>query len=78
MKKFLFLVLLLSGCDQKSDMNYSQEQLVQYNCKTTGEYLVDRDTIIIGAVIMESEPYKKYLYKCSSGDRLSRYLIQKD
>lgn len=77
MKKFLFLALLLVGCDSPNSTEYSAEQLVKYECKPTGETLVNK--VFISGRSSETRDEKYYLYKCS-GDKphMSKVLIEKD
>lgn len=78
MKKFLFLVLLLAGCDSPSDTTFTSEQLVKYNCKPTGEFFITK--VNVSTRSTETTDVKYYVYTCNSnitGNRMSQTLIEK-
>lgn len=77
MKKFLFLALLLVGCDSPNAVEYSAEQLVKYECKPTGETLINK--VLISTHSTETRDDKYYIYKCN-GDKphMSKVLIEKN
>lgn len=76
MKKFLFLVLLLVGCDSPNDIVFSAEQLVKYECKPTGETLAKKTFVNGHSTETKDETF--YLYVCAGNKpHMSQVLISK-
>ncbi|AXG66454.1 hypothetical protein JA33_049 [Dickeya phage vB_DsoM_JA33] len=75
MKKLLLLVLLLAGCNDPKDTNYTSEMLVEHNCEPTGSYFYREETTQFNGQITSKKKVKYYIYTCEGGKKISETLI---